>query len=119
MITASCKAKARRLQNFVAERFRVIFTLDVDECRPALMGEMGTDIKIPARAWSKCRYAAECKNVERIELWKAWKQAKHNAEPVQSPLLVITKNHSDTLVVMSFEEFERLIEESNNNQVGW
>ena len=118
MLTKSCKAKSRRLQDFVAERFKVIFNLDDDECRPALMGESGVDIKIPVRARDRCRFAVECKNVERIELWKSWKQTKHNAEVVQTPLLVITKNNSDKLVVMSFEAFEQLIEESNR-EIGW
>ena len=51
MKASSSKAKGRRLQDFVREKLRSIFTsLEDDDIKSAIMGESGEDIKLSPAA---------------------------------------------------------------------
>ena len=103
----SAKNKGNRLQVWVYERFLTLFGLDEGEIRPAQGGEHGMDIKAIPRSRDRYPYAVECKNQEKISIWQAWKQAELNSEG-HTPLVIFKRNHSDVMVLMTFEEFERL-----------
>ena len=106
MKTSSRKSKGRRLQNFVAERLQGFFGWSVEDCKPAVMGESGVDIKLGSREKAQFPYDIECKNVEKINIWQSLKQAEENTEEGRKPLLVFTRNRSPTYVVMRWEDFE-------------
>lgn len=103
----SCKAKGRRLQQFVASEVREAFALAVDDVRSTSMGANGEDVQLSAAARERFPFAVECKNTERLNLWDAWAQATANAR-TYSPLLVVRKNHSDTLCVLNWGVFLEL-----------
>lgn len=96
MNTKSCKAKARRLQDWVAEKVEEHLGL---ECDKAIMGETGCDVK-----HEKLPLAIECKNTERLSVWSAYKQASMNAGS-KEPCVFIKRNHHKPLVVLDAEYF--------------
>lgn len=104
----SGKAKARRLQNTVAEDLRRELSLTEDDVRPALMGETGVDIKLMSgAARQRVGLAIECKNVERLNLWEALAQAETNAQSAEaciSPAVVFTRNRAGIYAVIPWEK---------------
>lgn len=106
MRTSSAKAKGRRLQQGVAERLREVTGLPEADIHSTPMGTQGLDIKLSAAARAAVPFAIECKNVEKINIWASWEQAKVNAKKEQlAPLVVFSRNRSEILITMSFEEF--------------
>lgn len=106
MRTKSAKAKGRRLQNDVAQALRTVTGLDETDIRPAIMGMKGIDILLSASARHVIQYGIECKNTESLNLWKSWEQARINANVEGlKPLLVVSRNRTEPLVVMSLDSF--------------
>lgn len=107
MKTASAKAKGRRLQDHVVQTLRSLFGFTADDCRPALMGETGSDVKLQSEfARSRFPFSIECKNTERLNLWDSLKQCEANAEKGLTPLLIFSRNRSRVYAVV---ELERLL----------
>lgn len=106
--TSSIKAKGRRLQQLVRDRIREKFNLQEDDVRSLTMGESGEDILLSPSARQVFPFSVECKNVEKLNFWKAYEQAVYNSKGY-TPLLVAKKNHSNPLVVLSLDDFMRLL----------
>ena len=86
------KAKGRRLQNLVRDLLREKFPqLEDDDIKSATMGMGGEDIVLSPAARKVVNYSIECKNVERLQFWKAVQQAEDNSNG-RIPALVIKKN---------------------------
>jgi len=109
MLTSSCKAKGRRLQNLVCSHFRSVFGLGVLDVRPAIMGERGCDIKFSSFGSSLVPFDVECKNVERLNLWGSWSQCSTNCSVGRVPLLVISRNRDDVLCCLRFDDLLHLL----------
>ena len=58
-------------------------------------------------AREKFPYSIECKNVEKLNVWEAYKQASENSKDYE-PLVVMKKNNHKTLVVLDAESFVKL-----------
>lgn len=114
MKPSSAKAKGRVLQNFVASALQRLYGLTKHDIRPAVMGERGVDIHLSEAARKVCEFDIECKNMERLNLWKAWAQAVANTGENRRPLLVVKKNRKEPLVVISWEDFQELIKRKEN-----
>ena len=101
MKPSSCKAKGRQLQNAVAGLVREWFGLSEDDCRPAVMGETGADLKLSSAAKRVFPFAIECKRQESLNIWQALKQAEENAA-VEGlhPALVFQRNRSKAYAVV-------------------
>lgn len=101
MKPSSCKAKGRQLQNAVAGLVREWFGLNPDDCRPAIMGETGADLKLSSAAKRVFPFAIECKRQESLNIWQALKQAEENAA-VEGlhPALVFQRNRSKAYAVV-------------------
>lgn len=112
MKTSSAKHKGRRLQQYVAEQLIKRFNLDPLDARSTSMGDTGSDIKLSSEALSIFPYAIECKNVEKVNIWQAWEQAGKHVQNMDrqgiQPLLVLKRNHSGVLAVVSFEHLIKL-----------
>ena len=72
------------------------------------MGESGEDIKLSPAAKIKIPYSFECKNQERLSIWKALEQADENSD-TRAPVLVFKRNRSKVYVCMEFGDFIELI----------
>ena len=103
MKTSSAKAKGRRLQQQV--RTQLIEELEIHpediESRP--MGSQGEDLIMSRAAREAFPYSIECKNQEKLNVWSAWEQAKENCKSYK-PLVVMSRNRQETLVVMRLDD---------------
>jgi hypothetical protein len=107
--TRSAKNKGSRLQKMVAKELRQIYHLPDEDVKSAIMGENGVDIKLSFDAKQKIPFDFECKNVERISIWKAIEQAKDNAEEGRIPTVVMKRNNWEPYVVISWKHFKELL----------
>ena len=57
-------------------------------------------------------YSFECKNQERIQLWKWWEQTTEQAHYAKAPILVVSGNHRPILCVLKAEDLLTLIKET-------
>lgn len=56
----------------------------------------------------------ECKRVERLNLYDAMAQAKHDAKPEEIPAVFHRKNHCEWLVTLTLDDFIELYKEWEN-----
>ena len=118
MKVKSAKAKGRNLQNLVRDKLRSIFVdlwnkmprLEYDDIKSQTMGMGGEDIVLSPIAKKLIPYSFECKNTERLNLWKSLEQADGNSED-RMPVLVIKRNRSKVYAVIEFDNFLTMIGE--------
>ena len=111
MSARSAKAKGRRLQNHVRDLLREAFpSLEEDDIKSQTMGMCGEDIVLSPLAKNEIGYSFECKNKERLDLWKSLEQAEENCED-RTPVLVFKRNHTKTYVAFEIDCFIELIKE--------
>ena len=103
------KAKGRRLQNLLRDLLREKFPqLEDDDIKSATMGIGGEDIVLSPAARKVLNYSFECKNVERLQFWKAIEQAEENSNG-SIPVIVVTKNGKTPFVAMPLDNWLDLI----------
>ena len=74
------------------------------------MGMSGEDVVLSPAAKKVIPYSFECKNQERLNLWKSLEQAESNCEDRQ-PVLVFKRNRSKVYVTIDFDHFIELIDQ--------
>ena len=105
----SSKAKGRRLQNLVRDTLREVYpSLHEDDITSQTKGMPGEDIVLSPAARKIIPYSFECKNQERLDLWKSLEQALENSRG-RRPVLVIKRNRSQVYAVIEFDAFLDLI----------
>tara|TARA_Y100001973_G_scaffold34208_2_gene51467 strand:+ start:1884 stop:2282 length:399 start_codon:yes stop_codon:yes gene_type:complete len=107
----SVKAKGRLLQNLVRDKLRVAHNLCLvdDDIKSQTMGMTGEDIVLSPKARKYIPYSFECKNQERIQLWKAIEQAEANKKDDSNIAVVIKRNRTKPYVVIDLDHFVDLI----------
>ena len=115
----SAKAKGRRLH----QQFRDlrIEKLDIhpEDIESRSMGAGGEDLVMARAAREKFPFSIECKNVEKLNVWEAYNQAKENSTPRRlsgneyEPLVVMKKNNHKALVVLDAEKFVEICQKLN------
>lgn len=106
----SCKAKGRKLQQEVAQDIKDTFTNLIDnDVQSVSMGANGEDIVMSPLAESMFPYSVECKNVEKLNVWKAIEQNEGNAPRGKTPILVISKNRTNPFVVIPWTHFLNIL----------
>ena len=58
-------------------------------------------------------FSIECKNQERVNLWKFWEQAESQRKPYSPPVLMVSGNYRPILCVMDLNDWIDLIKEKN------
>ena len=122
MKAKTAKAKGRRLQNIVRDELRKHYIekwtkfpqLEDDDIKSQTMGMCGEDIVLSPAARKLIPYSFECKNVEKLNLWKAITQCEDNAIKIDGskkgePAVVFKKNGKMPYVAISLEHFIDLI----------
>lgn len=105
----SAKNKGRRLQQWVRDTLLKIFPqFTSDDIRSTSMGASGEDLLLSSAARAAFPYSVECKNVERVNIWKTWEQAESFCHPDCQPLVIIKRNNHKPLVVLDAEYFFKL-----------
>ena len=106
MNTQSGKAKGRRLQQWVMNQILDRFTsLKDDDVTSRSMGCGGEDVLLSPKARAKFPFSVECKNTERLNLYKAYDQCIDKSNELNEPLLIVKKNHHKPLAVVDAEYF--------------
>ena len=54
-------------------------------------------------------FSFECKNQEKLNMWKALEQSRNDAPRNKIPLVVFTKNHELDYVALSFDDFVNIL----------
>ena len=117
MSAKSAKAKGRRLQNMLRDILRETFPqLEEDDIKSQTMGMCGEDIVLSPAARKVIKYSFECKNVERLDLWKSLTQAEENSAD-RSPVLVMKRNQRKTYAIVELDTFINLIRDNNEQEV--
>ena len=110
----SSKAKGRRLQNLVRDTLRELYpNLHEDDIKSQTMGMSGEDIVLSPAAREVIPYSFECKNKERLDLWKSLEQALTNSNG-RRPVLIIKRNRSRVYAVIEYDAFLDLIGGNND-----
>ena len=107
----SCKAKGRKLQQYIAEQISNILGIPwgKDELiRSRGMGQSGVDVPVVGKAKELFPWSIECKNTEKLNLWQSVKQARDNQQDGTDWLLVVKRNHESPVVVMDSMIFFKL-----------
>ena len=109
----SAKAKGRRLQNLVRDTLREVYpSLHEDDITSQTMGMPGEDIVLSPAARKVIPYSFECKNQERLDLWKSLEQALENCRG-RKPVLIIKRNRSKVYAVIEYDVLLDLIGDKN------
>lgn len=111
---AARKAKARRLQNWVAEKISKLLGIPWGkdkEIQGREMGQSGVDVKLYGKALELFPFSIECKWQETWSI-PAWiKQAQENRLDNTDWLLICKKNREDPIIIMDAEAFFKLYKE--------
>ena len=108
----SAKAKGRRLQQQFRELLIEELGIHPEDIESRSMGAGGEDLIMARAAREKFPYSIECKNVEKVNVWEAYKQAEENSKNYE-PVVVMKKNNHKTLVVIDAEHFVKIHKDSN------
>jgi hypothetical protein len=106
--TSSAKAKGRNLQKWVRDQLIEQLEIHPEDIESRSMGAGGEDLIMARAAREKFPFSVECKNVEKLNVWEAYEQAKANAGTYE-PIVVMKKNHKKPLVVMDAENFIKMM----------
>ena len=108
----SAKAKGRRLQQQFRDLLIEELGIHPEDIESRSMGAGGEDLIMARAAREKFPYSIECKNVEKLNVWEAYKQAEENSKNYE-PVVVIKKNNHKTLVVIDAEHFVKIHKDSD------
>ena len=108
----SAKAKGRRLQQQFRELLIEELGIHPEDIESRSMGAGGEELIMARAARQKFPYSIECKNVEKLNVWEAYKQAEENSKDYE-PVVVMKKNNHKTLVVIDAEHFVKIHKDSN------
>jgi hypothetical protein len=104
---ASKKQRGRRLQQWVVGRLISLLKVHEEDVESRSMGAGGEDIIMARAARKKFPYSIECKNVEKLNVWSAYDQAKENCGKYE-PLVVIKRNKRKPLAVVDADYFIKM-----------
>lgn len=100
---ASKKAKGKRLERDVASAYRSSGLFIKAQPMPmsgAMQFHKGDIFK-----GELDEFVDECKNQEKVQLWKFWEQAVAQCSGLEKPVLHISGNYRPILSVIKFEDF--------------
>lgn len=113
---SSRKAKARRLQDWVAAQISDLLNIpwghdDNSLIESRIMGQSGVDIILRGRAFELFKYAIECKYTERWDVPGAMEQAIKNTKEGTNWLLFFKRNRTKPIVILDAQLFFDLMKE--------
>ena len=107
----SAKNKGKRLQNKVSDLILEKFnSLESDDVRSITMGESGEDILLSPAARKLFPFSVECKNQEKLNIWKSLEQSETNSGK-HTPIVIFKRNRTKTYVALEFKKLLELLNE--------
>ena len=117
MKVSSAKQKGRRFQQEVRDKLlEVSHELEPDDIRSASMGAYGEDILFSPAARRQFPFSVECKNVEKLSIWRCIDQARSNAPAGTTPVVAFTRNREVAHVALPLDKFLEIYEVYLNAQ---
>ena len=104
----SAKAKGRRLQQQFRDLLIEELGIHPEDIESRSMGAGGEDLIMARAAREKFPFSIECKNVEKLNVWEAYKLASENSKDYE-PIVVMKKNNHKALVVLDAEKFVKIL----------
>ena len=104
MKTQSAKAKGRKLQQWMRNLLIEKLEVHPEDIESRSMGAGGEDLIMARAARERFPFSVECKNVEKLNVWEAYEQAKSNSKD-HEPIVVMKKNQKKPLVVVDADFF--------------
>ena len=104
MKTQSAKAKGRKLQQWVRDQIIEQLEVHPEDIESRSMGASGEDLIMARAARERFPFSVECKNVEKLNVWEAYEQAKSNSNDYE-PIVIMKKNQKKPLVVVDADFF--------------
>ena len=104
MKTQSAKAKGRKLQQWVRDQIIEQLEVHPEDIESRSMGAGGEDLIMARAARERFPFSVECKNVEKLNVWEAYEQAKSNSKD-HEPIVIMKKNQTKPLVVVDADFF--------------
>jgi len=106
----SAKAKGRRFQQLIRDLLLKVAgsKLEADDIRSTSMGAGGEDIQLSPAARKLFPYSIECKNVEKLNIWDAIKQAKANAGKYV-PMVAFARNNHEAWIAIPADKYMELV----------
>lgn len=106
----SAKNKGQRHQKEIVMKLRERFDVDhgEDNCfdgdiQARLMGGAGRDIILSPAVQKVFPFSIEAKNVERLNIWDAIRQAEQNSGKLR-PMVIFKRNRSKTYVCLELQD---------------
>ena len=112
MKTQSAKAKGRKLQQWVRDQIIEQLEVHPEDIESRGMGAGGEDLIMARAARQKFPFSVECKNVEKLNVWEAYEQAKSNSKD-HEPIVIMKKNQKKPLVVVDADFFISLFKKND------
>ena len=107
----SAKNKGKRLQNKVRDLILEKFNqLEPDDVRSVTMGDSGEDILLSPAARKLFPFSVECKNKEKLNIWKSLEQSETNSGK-HTPIVIFKRNRTKTYVALEFKKLLELLNE--------
>jgi hypothetical protein len=106
MKTSSCKAKGRRLQQWVGRQIAKATGYEFGKDKPIAsreMGQNGMDIRLVGEVREDFPFAVECKNQENWAIHDWIEQAKQSQEPDMDWMLIAKRNNGKPVLFMDAE----------------
>ena len=108
MTPQSAKSKGRNFQKLVRDWLLKAFpSLEQDDVRSTSMGAGGEDLQLSPAARKLIPYNIECKSKAKSQIHTYYEQAQQHGE--YEPLVVVKKDRSIPLAIVSLEHFIELI----------
>jgi len=112
MKTSLCKAKGRRLQQYIVkEILEIIPELTDNDVKSTPMGCNGTDVILSEKALKLFPFSIEAKNQERINIWSCIEQTFKNVVDKTIGVLIFSKNHKGKFACIKLSDFLNLYKE--------
>ena len=103
----SAKAKGRKLQQQFRDLLIEELGIHPEDIESRSMGAGGEDLIMARAAREKFPYSIECKNVEKLNVWEAYKQASENSKNYE-PVVVLKRNKHKPLILVDATYFVEL-----------
>ena len=82
--------------------------MEPDDIRSTSMGAPGEDIQLSPAARKVYPYSIECKNVEKLNIWEAIRQAKENCGG-HIPVVCFKRNRHEPWIAMPMNKYMGIV----------
>ena len=110
-MTLNANQKGKRFERDVAKMINKKFETNVRRTPMSGGMEIKGDIICIDDNSIISEFSIECKNQEKLNIWKALDQSRTDAPRGKLPIVVFTKNHELDYCALEFEDFMNIVKE--------